>query len=146
MTNLYTILRTHISIKMCAIEISFICDIFDPPTQWPAHAKLKKTKKKQFRAPFWKPISVKMKIWLEISTIVRVSTLFVHKKLIYAHANDFHKIFSFHSIWNIDNLVIMTSSVKICLPKSKNAPQKIFSTSFVHIERPILELSHMFYF
>ena len=85
---IYTPFWEPILISKCAQ--SFICDIFDPPTQWPAHAKLKKTKKKQFRAPFWKPISVKMKIWLKITSIVRVSTLFVHKKLIYAYANDFH--------------------------------------------------------
>ena len=45
LTNLRTILKTHIGIKMCAIKMSFICGIFDPPTQSPAHAKLKKPKK-----------------------------------------------------------------------------------------------------
>ena len=30
---------------MCAIKISFICGIFDPPTQSLAHAKLKKARK-----------------------------------------------------------------------------------------------------
>ena len=132
LTNLHTILKTHIGIKMYAIKISFICGIFDPPTQSPAHAKLKKPKK-QCLAPFWKPILVKMKNSLDITFIVRVSTLFVHKKLIYAYANDFHMIFIFHRIWNRDNLLIMTSSVKFRLQNQINVSQKIFSWSFVHI-------------
>ena len=40
---IYTPFWEPILISKCAQ--SFICDIFDPPTQWPAHAKLKKTKK-----------------------------------------------------------------------------------------------------
>ena len=95
-------------------------------------AKLKKPKN-QCLAPFWKPILVKMENSLDVTSIVRVSTLFVHKKLIYAYANDFHMIFKFHRIWNRDNLLIMTSLVKFRLQNQINVSQKIFSWSFVHI-------------
>ena len=91
--------------------------ISDQPTQSPAYAKLKKPKN-QFRAPFWKPILAKMKNSSKITSIVRASKLFAQKKLIYAYANDFHMIFLFHRIWNIDYLLIMTSSVTIWLAKS----------------------------
>ena len=145
MTNLHTILKTHIGIKMCTIKISFICGVFDSPTQSPAYAKLKKPEN-QFLAPFWKPISAKMKNSLKFTSIVWVLSFFVHKKLIYAYANDFHMIFIFHRIWNRDNLLIMTSSVKFRLQNQRNVSQKIFSQSFVHIKRVILELLQMFYF
>ena len=114
LTNLHTILKTHIGIKMCTIKISFICGVFDSPTQSPAYAKLKKPEN-QFLAPFWKPISAKMKNSLKFTSIVWVLSFFVHKKLIYAYANDFHMIFIFHRIWNRDNLLVMTSSVKFRL-------------------------------
>ena len=58
---LHTVLKTLIDIRMCRIKFYFISAISHPPTQWPAHAKLKKKTKIQFRAPFWKPILAKMK-------------------------------------------------------------------------------------
>ena len=44
LTNLHTILKTHIGIKMCAIKFSFISAISHLPTQSPAYAKSKKPK------------------------------------------------------------------------------------------------------
>ena len=139
-------------IIMCEIKKSFIWGISDQPTQSLAYAKLKKPKN-QFRAPFWKPISAKMKNSSKITSIVTTSTLFVHKKLIYAYANYFHMIFLFHRILNIDNLLIMTSSVTIWLSKSiecirKNILHKLpaYWTCHSRVVAYVLFLEHQRFF
>ena len=40
LTNLHTILKTHIGIKKCTIKFFFISAISHPPTQWPKIAKI----------------------------------------------------------------------------------------------------------
>ena len=77
--DLHTILKPHIGIKMYRTKFSFISD--DKST----HVKLKNPEY-QFLAPFWNPISAKMKNSLKITSIVWVLKFFIHKKLIYAHA------------------------------------------------------------